>query len=1188
MYLKALELYGFKSFPDRTRLDFGGGLTAVVGPNGSGKSNISDAVRWVLGEQSAKQLRGAKMQSVIFGGTQLRSAMGFAQVSLIIDNSDHSLSGIDAEEVVVTRKLYRSGESEYRIGGNVVRLKDVWELFMDTGLGKDGYSIISQGKIGEVVSAKSGERREIFEEAAGISKHRYKKNEAQRKLDAAQENLLRLYDIVSEMESHLEPLRVQSEKAVKFLELDGTRKNLEISLWSETLRLHKQSLREHQDKLMLAQNDLDRINAQIEQVETESEAHFTAMGKMTIAIQRCNDDIAALTEQIGQQESAVLLLQNDQKHMLDDVQRLRHEQEQVSDFEGSIDEKIAAKETEIGRIEQLIGLKNEREQQVTAQLSDLISSNFALEDQSRKLTDKLAAVAAYRSENRVELFHLNENITRYRATVEDSTQKFELVEENLAKAKKERRAAKDLLEITLDKLQSAKNTKDGYGMKVQSRKDNYDRKKAALDELVGKISSGKERYRLLNDLKNNMEGFGSSVKVVTQAGEQGKLYGILGPVAAALSVDSKYAVAIETALGMAAQNIIVKDESAAKAAINFLKVNRAGRATFLPLTTIKPRKMTENLTGLDGFVGVAADLVGFDNSLYNIIYNLLGNVAICEDMDSASVIAKKFGYRFRIVTLDGQIINAGGSYTGGQATNRSAGVFSRQNELEKLKVDLAKQQEQAQTLNEECKKLYAELANINAIMEGAESEIITFTQDKIRAEGELARLNQYFETCSQQYDTLADDIDRFEKLLKEAQKRAGEVQKKDDACASEQDQLNMQLSSHSEEASEYNTRRQQLQDEISALKMEVMSLEKDILVCKDDIIALTGSKSDSKTRYIELSEEIENRLARVKEIDTEAAQIKEAVEGIRAQIGEKREQIETVKASQSELEIKRAQNNRTISELRDTRESVGNNIVRLEERKSTLEAEFDKILADLFEQHGLTREQAESIAAPIEDIGEVKRELTSVRNRIRALGSVNVDSIEEYKALSERHEQMTAQIKDVEDSKAKLTRLIGELTREMITLFGDAFNQINHHFGIIFTDLFGGGSAKLVLTDPENVLESGIEIIVSPPGKLIKDLQQLSGGEQALVAISIYFAILKVKPSPFCILDEIEAALDDVNVTKFAQYLRSVCDDTQFITITHRRGTMEEADTLYGVTMQEEGVSKLLKLDVSEVGSQYK
>jgi len=1187
LFLKALELYGFKSFPDRTRLDFGSGLTAVVGPNGSGKSNISDAVRWVLGEQSAKQLRGAKMQSVIFGGTQLRSAMGFAQVSLIIDNSDHSLAGIEAEEVVVTRKLYRSGESEYRIGGNVVRLRDVWELFMDTGLGKDGYSIISQGKIGEVVSAKSGERREIFEEAAGISKHRYKKNEAQRKLDAAQENLLRLYDIVTEMESHLEPLRVQSEKAVKFLALDGSRKNLEISLWCETLRQSKQTLRDHQDKLLLAQNDLDRINAQLDALEQENESIFTSSGRLTIEIQRCNDAIAELTAQIGQEESSILVLQNDQKHIFEEINRLQSEQQSLTGQEDDIDQKILQKQQEISRTKELIELKKDK---ITAENDALLKmeqDNSALEDQSKKLSDALAAITGLRSENRVKQYHLNENIGRFEQSLIEGREKLDIVEENLSLTQKERRQAKDLLEITLDKLQSAQNTKDGYSMKVDSRRANFEKKKAQLDALNAKLTENENKIRILTDLKNNMDGFHFSVKKVTQAGESGQLYGILGPVATALSVQKQYAVAVETALGAAAQYIIVKDEGAAKAGINYLKDTHSGRATFLPITTIKPRRLSENVSHFDGFVGVAADLVSCDSSLSNIVYNLLGNVVICEDLDAASAMAKKCAYRFRVVTLDGQVINAGGSFTGGQI-GKNVGVFSRQSELESLLGGMDSLRNQAASLGEECKKMYSELQSIGAIMEAAESEIITFTQDKIRIEGELSRLNQAFAAYSEQSDALADDLDRMEKMLKDARAQLQAVTEADVKNEAEQNELSSQIETHYGETAEYNRARQNKIDSIGSLKLEVAGLEKDIVIYKDEIITLTNSKTNSKSRYIELDREIAARHGQAKEIDVRIGEIKAGIDTTRADIVGKRQQIEQADARRREFELKKVQNERASGELRNTRESVSNNIARLDERRANIEAEFEKIVSDLYEQYGLTREQAESIAQPIEDIGEVRRELTSVKNKIRALGHVNVEAVEEYKTLKERHEQMTAQIKDVEDSRNKLTRLINELTGEMISMFSEAFEQINAHFGRIFVDLFGGGSAKLVLTDPENVLESGIEINVSPPGKLIKDLQQLSGGEQALVAISIYFAILKVKPSPFCILDEIEAALDDVNVTKFAQYLRSVCDDTQFITITHRRGTMEEADILYGVTMQEEGVSKLLKLDVSEVGSQYK
>ena len=1188
MFLKAIELYGFKSFPDRTRLDFQGGLTAVVGPNGSGKSNLSDAVRWVLGEKSSKDLRAAKMQSVIFGGTQKRSPMGFAQVSLYLDNSDHSLRDMQAEEVVVTRKLYRSGESEYRINGNLVRLRDVLELFMDTGLGKDGYSIIGQGKINEIVAAKSDQRREIFEEAAGISKYRYQKNDAERRLERAEENMVRLRDIISEIEGRIEPLKIQSQKAEKFLVLEGDRKNMEISLWCNTLQQSTQTLREQQDKLFMAQSDFAAADAQIEKIQKENEEIFEQVGQLVAKVQQHNDSIADLIAKIGQSDAAVMVLQNDLKHADDEIIRLTREKQEVIGAQGDIDARIEDKKKLVESSSLQLQDIGNKIQDLQNQLTDLLAKNRGNEDEVRQLSDRASACANAIAANETKK-NISADNQRWQAQLDEYAEKESQLQQNILHAKKDAENATTMLQHTQENLQSATNTKDGCLLKMTSREQAVAQYTQQVQQLSAQLNDTNNRIRVLTDLKNNMEGFSFSVKKITQVARQGGLRGIIGPVAQLLRVEAPYSVAVETALGAAAQHVVVIDENAAKGAIRYLKENKSGRATFLPLTTIKPRPFGEKgVQQLSGFVGMAADLVELtDNRVQDIVQNLLGRIAVFEDLDMATVAAKQYGFRFRIVTLDGQQINAGGSYTGGQVS-KSAGVFSRQSELDKLQDSLVKLRTKFDTANEQLKKMSGDLARIKAMYEGAQSEVITLQQDKIRCEGELTRCDQFLKTCAEQQEQILQSKKQLEQLLQQALQEdiaiAQQIQQ-DMRQREECEQKLQQLSAGSQRLEQQRT---EFDEQISSMRLKQAGLEKDVLMYKDDIINLSQSKLDSHSRIDDLDLQIENVNRHKQELNQRIQRAEQEKLDTQGEIEQLRSEMEQMTQQRAQLDNTTAMNRTSQMEWMNTREKLSGELARLDERKNTLQAEFDTIIADLYEQYGLTRQQAEQLAQPIEDTNRAKRELAAVKAKIRALGNVNVESIEEYKQVKERYDFMSSQMADVQQSKDQLTRLIADLTSEMSNMFAAAFGEIRKNFSEIFVELFGGGRASLELTDPENILQSGIELVVSPPGKKIDDLQQLSGGEQALVAISVYFAILKVKPSPFCILDEIEAALDDVNVNKYAAYVRSISKNTQFILITHRRGTMEEADVLYGVTMQEEGVSKLLKLDVAEIGSQYR
>ncbi|WP_105205843.1 chromosome segregation protein SMC [Neobittarella massiliensis] len=1188
MFLKALEIYGFKSFPDKTRLTFERGLTAVVGPNGSGKSNISDAMRWVLGEQSTKSLRSSKMQDVIFGGTQQRGAMGFAQVSLVIDNQEGELAGIQAPEVTVTRKLYRSGESEYRINGAMVRLKDIHEMFMDTGLGKDGYSIIGQGRIAEIVAAKSDERREIFEEAAGIAKYRYKKTEAERKLARAEENLTRLQDIVDEIESRLEPLHRQSEKASEYLDLAARRRQIEISLWVHTLNKSRQLLRQQEDKLLICQNDLQRLDGEIAQIDRAAEDAFMQKGAISRRIDDINGQIAAIREQMSQNEASALVLQNEKKHVSESIERYRAQMGDIGVQSAQKDRQIADQQALIEKSRQMAA---EREQQAAKKeqaLQALMSDNATVQSEIQQMADQLSQYALQLGEYRVKLHAAEDNRTRSASQLEQLQKNREQLQKDRQQAVEELEQVRRQLAETEEALQSAQNAGEGYAMKLRSRSDKHQKLVQELAELRAAGTDMQNKIKVLRDLKDNMEGFAYSVKKVSMAAKEGKLRGILGPVAQLLSVDSQYATAIEVALGGAAQHIVCTDEAAAKAGIRFLKETRGGRATFLPQTTIRPRSLNERgVEEADGFVGIASALVRCEADIAPIAQNILGKTVVAEDLDAAAAMAKRFGYRFRVVTLDGQVVNAGGSFTGGHLS-KSAGVFSRQSELDKLSQRLQQTAESYRQKAAEEKALGEEVAKLTAIVDGAGSEKITFTQDKIRCEGELAKIEQYLQTADRQLAAIKDDGDRAAAYRQQLESEISELGAQQHETRQLHDELDEKLASLSGEAKAYTDRRQQIIDEITELKVQISGLQKDILVAGQEMVALSEQKLAGGRQKEQLQQQIESAEAQLGELEEQAQALAGQNDGLQASVEQCRLDIQAQVEARQALEQKETADRQHQRQLQTQKEELARELARLEERGRTMQQQYDQIIADLYDQYELSRSQAEEEARPVTDEREQNRQLASLKAKMRALGAVNVEAIEEYRAEKERYDFMTGQMTDVQESKEKLRQMIGSLTKEMIAIFSDNFKKIGDNFSRIFVDLFGGGSAGLVLTEPDNVLESGIEIQVSPPGKLVKSLQALSGGEQAFVAIAIYFAILTVHPSPFCILDEIEAALDDVNVAKYASYLRTMNDRTQFILITHRRGTMEESDVLYGVTMQEKGVSKLLKLDVSEIGSEYK
>ena len=1181
MRLKELEIQGFKSFPDKTKITIGEGITGVVGPNGSGKSNISDSIRWVLGETSSKQLRGSgKMEDVIFGGTQSRGAMGFASVALTIDNSDHGLD-MDADEVTIGRRYYRSGESEYSINGQNVRLKDVYELLLDTGIGRDGYAIVGQGRIAEIVGAKSAERREIFEEASGIAKYRYRKNEAERRLEAAEGNLERLRDILGELEKRVGPLKRDSEKAQQFLELSERRKSLEVTLWVDAIRRANDTVRDQQRKFEAAQADYERLSRQLDEFDEKSAALREEAQQLVLQVEQANADIRAVTEANAGSESEIAVLKNESEHSRFRIDEATGELERAGQGRQSIETEAAGHKAAIEKLHGEVAARDARVAELRAELRAL-EEKAAASGQRRDVID--AAIARLQdtaTAAKVRAASAQSAKEAAAQRLDEAKQQAVELENSAAAAEEEKRRAERRLKDAEEAVTRNDNIKAGLKLKLESRRRQQAEAADALQKADKERSNTSQRIHILEDLERNMDGYQQSVKAVMRAAAGRRLRGIIGPVAGILTVEKGYETAIETALGFALQNIVVEDQGCARAAIGFLKDERAGRATFLPLDTVQGSRFTGRLTGT---AEVAADLVKCDPRYQHIIDNLLGRIIVVEDLSEASTVAKNLGYRNRIVTLDGQVINAGGSFTGG-STARSVGVFSRKQELDELRTRLVKLEKKRADAEKELEARKAEVDNLTAQLSGAEAEGMNASSERLRASLELDRLTAAVAQHEENTRSLAAEIEAQQAAVTQNETACAEAEAAQGKAEAELNTYNAELAELGESTGSLTAEREHITNELSENQMQRLANEKDIGLHEAALEGLQSRTGEAEARARELNAAIEAAKAKIEANTLRIAEIERTRGENKEKIAAAEETIRTANAARMEKEAAVARLGQENRALTDERERMSGEMARLAERRTAAENELNDTNTKLWEEYQLTAGEAKELCVEFESLTELRRSVAEVRGKIRGLGNVNVGAIEEYKEVKERYDFLKAQVTDVEKAKSELTRMIAELCSEMEELFTTSFKQINTHFQQIFKELFGGGHARLYLSDESNVLESGIEIEVSPPGKVIKNLSALSGGEQALVAISIYFAILNVNPAPFCFLDEIEAALDDVNVARYAQYLRRMTDHTQFIVITHRRGTMEAADVLYGVTMQEDGVSKILRLDLDKVSA---
>lgn len=1180
LHLKSLEIQGFKSFPDKTRLSFGQGLTVVVGPNGSGKSNISDAVRWVLGEQSTKSLRGSKMEDVIFSGTKNRKPQGMAQVSLTIDNTSRQLP-VDADEVTVTRRLYRSGESEYRINNAAVRLRDIYEIFMDTGLGRDGYSIIGQGRIAEIVSARDKERREIFEEAAGISKFRYRKGEAEKRLSMAEDNLSRLADILSELEGRVEPLRRQSEKARRFLELSDEKKILELSIWIDDLEEGRKKLSDQENKIQLMRRQYGQLESQTQALEQQINDLYRQTMACSTRVERCRASIHEREQKIADNRSEAAVRRNDIDHAQRDIQRLEEEIEagkllggllgkRIEHLEklleadnAQIAENLANREAIASTIEKL---RHEEQESVNAAAKLVLRRQQMLGEQSQAQADAITAASL---------------IEEAKNRIEQLTVQLGECDNSIERMQGEQSQFDALEKAALQQEQSLTNVLRAVEMKTDTRQQALQKQVQQEQTMQREIDGLHQRASLLEAMEQNHEGFQNSVRFLLRQAKNGVLRGIRGSVSDIITVRNDCALAIETALGASIQNVVVDNEDAAKKAIGMLKRENAGRATLLPLTTVRGSVLDKRSLGREpSFVGLGCDLVSYAPEYQGIVYSLLGRIAVVSDLDSATEIARKNGFKFRIVTLDGQLINAGGSFTGGSVA-KNAGLLSRRGEMDALRRQAAEKQKAFETLIRSGSGLRQDLQKLAQTRRETEDQLRIAREDIIRAQSEQHRVVRGLEEAHRQYETVTHSLEDTRKRLEELTSRnvdadsvleryRQELQMISDQEKENDEQrlkLRQQLDFHTAQENEKRVESMQLSGQ-----MQLHQQEKERLIQqRDDQV---GVLERSRQQIQEQNDRIQVAREDIQSLECATIQMQHDNKQDEQTI----EETNRLRMDLEEQSTKARSDSRAQSEQK---ESMARDLARLEEQQNHLQTSYDQIVASMWDEYQLTRSEAAGLVQPLENKMQAQGQLAEIKGKIRELGSVNLSALEEYKEVNERYLFLKKQTDDARAAKEELEKLIYQLTGQMETTFADSFKHISANFSKIFVDLFGGGSASLKLTDPEHLLESGIEIFVEPPGKIIKNLGLLSGGEQSFVAIAIYFAILKYRPAAFCLLDEIEAALDDVNVDRFAQYLKRLGNETQFISITHRRGTMEEADILYGVTMQEEGVSKLLELDVT-------
>ena len=1182
MYLKRLELQGFKSFADKTVLEFKPGITAVIGPNGSGKSNISDSIRWVLGEQSMKSLRGAKSEDIIFAGTQNRKSLGFAEASIVIDNTDGELP-VEYAEVIVTRKIYRSGETGYFINKTPCRLKDILELFMDTGIGKDGYSIIGQGKIDEILSNKSEDRRHIFEEAAGIVKYRARKSESEKKLEQTKLNLLRINDILSEIEAGLDPLRIQSEKAKRFLELHESLKDIEVGLFIHNIETYKEKLEQVVEDLKILENQKNDEEKKLNNIQNKKGTLKKQIDELIEEIEKCQNIGFESTNQIEKINSEIGISNEKILHNKENNERLLSE---IEDSKQKIKDLQEEKDTKKQKKDSLFSNKEKFEKELEekeAELSKLTKglSTKELEIEAKKQVIEKNTDLKY--EKNIEISSLDanfENIEKRQKSIKTE------IQETVSELDRTRTQKQDMSK-EFQKIESEKNSATKELEENSNKKEKIENKIKEFNEQIDKMSyelrMKDSRQKFLIETEKEKEGYAKAVKLLlTDCDKNADLNkGVHGIIANLISVDKKYETAIEMTLGGMLQNIVTDNEAVAKKLVNHLRANNMGRASFLPITSIKGSKIDKIKGKFPGVIGVAADLVKFDKKYTQIVYNLLGRTVIVDNMDTGIALAKENKYGFRIVTIQGDIINASGAITGGSVAQKTVNILGRGREIENLAKEIevlqnkisetkrSKQdyEESISEFVEDSKELDEKIQQINIVYATEKQKMLSVEKQILRLENTLSKLRNENEKIENQKADIKNQKQNIQNSVEDLEKEINE--------------LSIVIKEFAEANSENQKYIDDLNFDITNLKISVSSFDE------------SGSSIDEIIERIDKDIENYNNAITVKndqieDLKREDIELKEKIESLKNQIIEIKNSVSTSTEKIEQLKLDRANKNEALNKIEkditdqfNLLEDLKGNLVKIDVKKTKLEQDIDLVVNNLWEEYELTPNNATDYKK-VENVQTTQKEVNDIRSEIKDLGSINVDSIEEYKKTKERYDFMCEQRLDLENTISKLRKMISEITDTMKKQFVEKFKLINKNFNEVFVELFGGGKAELILEDEDNVLECGIDIKAQPTGKKLQNMMLLSGGEKAFTAIALLFAILKINPAPFCILDEIEAALDDVNVYRYAEYLKKFCSDTQFLVITHRKGTMEAADTVYGVTMEENGISKLLSMKLAQ------
>ena len=1185
MYLKSLEVQGFKSFPDKTVIRFGDDITAIVGPNGSGKSNISDAILWVMGEQSTKTLRGAKMEDVIFGGTQKRAAVGFAEATLTLDNTDRALP-YDSDEVMVTRRYYRSGDSEYYINRQSSRLRDIHEMFMDTGLGREGYSNIGQGRIDEILSLKSADRREIFEEAAGISKYRHRKEETERKLAHTEDNLLRIGDKVSELELQLEPLKQQSEKAQRYLELKDELQGVEVAVWLDTLEKLSAAAKKAEEDYVSASFVLEQAHSDLDKLYAQSEQLGEDLRQKDGQLEDVRVQVSLLEATHQQMEGQMAVLQSNIDNNESNIQRIEEELQGQEDRSGGIAAQLEQTYQRITQITAELTQKGQALQALQQELSAMSANAEGITKQFLQLRATESTLMADIAGREADLQGLDTSLKENCERLQQVNSDLEAGTDRETEAKADLEECRRQLRAAQDEVTAASNTISGYALRQESRTKKRDTLLEQQRQLQTKLDGVQAKVRVFKAMERDFESYQKSVRMVMQESGRGGLRNIHGPVSRLIRTDDEYTVAIEIALGGAMQQIVVDTEQDSKAAINYLKRTDGGRATFLPISVIRGKELKESgLENCRGFVGVASQLVRCDARYQGIVDNLLGRIVISQNIDTAMAMAKQYQNRFKIVTLDGQVMNAGGSMTGG-SVNKEAGILSRANELEKL----VSQEKKLETELQDCE---LQLQEAQRSVDQVEFQV-SAAKDQLReAEDQVLRLQGQ----EKQHEIMVQAItDALTSARREKETLDNREKADRERYAAQQAKLqvfNTQLAQTKEQIVALECSQQdasqamgEITERMTALKTEEAALEAEKNTAQnhiDDLQTLRSGMEGDREKKIALISAIEDDISRIRE---EIKQLEEKQTANDAETERMRQNMASVLEQRAQTEADKTRGEREAQEKNKDILTMERACALLEQKKVTTTMEEQQIVDKLWDSYELTPSTAPEKRGEIESVTAGNRRISELKRKISALGTPNLGAIEEYARVNERYSYLSSQRDDVLTSKRELESIIREITQEMTTIFVSEFQKINYHFGVVFEEMFGGGKGQLILEDPEEPLTCGIEIRVQPPGKQVKTITLLSGGEKAFVATALYFSILKVRPTPFCLLDEIDAALDDRNVERFASYLHNLSKNTQFIVITHRRGTMEASDVLYGVTMQEQGVSKLLRLDLNQMEQQ--